>query len=538
MKPRQWQLIALAGSILLFAVTIITISVFVSNRRAARDLRFGIEELDLLIEDAVWEEALAMLPWLAERSRTAGEGLRVARRAREVARRSGNNNVFARVAEVLSDEFPGNTALRELAIYALVGARQYESAFEQSKILLEQTGDDLFFAWTLLLQEQPRSPGAGFDPPVSDKESASMLVATLDRESPVQEFTRAWELSGRWEYAHLASLLAMSDGNPELAGSLVEKASLTRLSPLLAYDVLIARGDFAGAGEALGNGDQRTPVLMRAADLALYTARFREARELYARLMETEQSIIPYQAFINRAWLSPDRQAQADLLDEAVDRFPNTWPVREQAVRFWSQHDPLRAVSLLGQWSEADTSGRAGLLSLRVGRAPGRGFDAALWQLLEGDPPMVVQRYAAWYFAGAGTREDLARVVQRANPPDAPWVGVYHGILLARDGRWELAADEFRQSFRLQPSAATAFNLAISETRLGFLSEARERLEDALILSAPDSRVRVEALLALARLEPDRLRARAYLQEAKAIRPNDPRVLLLEQSAADGSSQK
>lgn len=526
MKNRWWQLLLLVVSIIAFVTTAIVISRGIGSRRAARDIRFGLEELDLLIEDKSLAEAQAMIPWLAERAQSASTGLQILKRARELALATGDYSRFTEAAEAISTEFPGNTTLREIALYANVRQGRVAPAFDHARVLLEQTGNDLYYSW-LLLQEPD------YVPPVNDSGTAvgdTLVLASLARTSSPEEFRSAWELSGRWEYAHLAALVAMENGNPEFAAEMISDARLLSRSPLLSYDVYMSRGDFDTALSSLLRADRsQAGTLLRLADHALYTSRYDSAREYYSQLQDVVATI-PYQAVINQAWLTDDAEERSRLLQEALEAFPDTWPVVEQVVRSVARRDRAEALALLDKYAIADRESDARLLALLVDSTPARrGYEAEVWRLIEQDPSEAALRYAAWYVFGAGSLEDLRVLIRRATPGDSWWVLHYRGVIAARDGDWSQAAERFEESFSSQATAEAAYNAAIALVRTGFLLDAQARLQDARLLGLIRPMVAVDALLASARLEEDPTRAVELTEVALALEPANVEAMLLHQ---------
>ena len=72
---RRRQLIILAIAVVAFAGMVTLVSVGVLSRRRNRDLMFGLEQLDVLIDGGQLAEAVAMVPWLADRADEANEML-------------------------------------------------------------------------------------------------------------------------------------------------------------------------------------------------------------------------------------------------------------------------------------------------------------------------------------------------------------------------------------------------------------------------------------------------------------------------------
>jgi tetratricopeptide (TPR) repeat protein len=526
MKSRWWQLLLLAVSVVAFATTVVIISRGISSRRATRDIRFGLEELDLLIEDGSLREAQAMVPWLAERVQSASGGLQILKRARELALQTGDYSRFAEATELISAEFSGNTVLREVAWYANARNGAYDRAFEHALVLLEQTGNDLYYSW-LLLQE-PESAGQ-----IGESDTATgdtLVLATLARTSSAEEFQRAWELSGRWEYGHLAALVAMENGDPAFAAAMVDDARLSSRSPLLSYDILMARGEFDSALDVLLGADRIEPeTLLRLADHALYTSRKDAARQYYSQVRD-HGAALPYQLLINEAWLSTDPDSRSELLQTALEAFPETWPVIEQVVRSVANRDREEALTLLQTHAVSGRESEARLLALQVESAPTRrGYEADVWQLLEQTPSATAWRYAAWYIAAAGTVEDLQAVISRATPEDVSRVLHYRGVVAAREGDWSRAVELFEESFSARATTEAAYNAAIALVRTGYLTDAAARLQDARLLGSGSRRLTVLTLLASSRLEEDPAQALELTRQALEIEPANAEAMLLEQ---------
>ena len=526
MKARARQLLLLAVAVLAFAGMVILVGSGVSIRRARRDLSFGLEELDLLLSEAsdtnAISEAAAMIPWLAERARDAGSGLRVLKRAHFIYERTGDAAPMNSAATILLDEFPANTTIRTLAVFASVRTGRTDEALDLARAGLGARQGGVY-AWALLsASARPDPQEAGDD---------ELVLARLGPGSPAADFERAWKLTGDARYALDASLILLRERQNEEALDLALLAGLGRSRPIFVAGMLIDRGRFVEAQELL----ERLPgssveARLLLADSYLFTGMNDNAGEIYADLMLLGEP--PVEASINLAWLSTDPEHAVELLQEArlvhTDwELDKAWALAEQASDAGER--------IMERWHGTAHESQARLLRLQVDAAPDRrGFPAELWRLLESSETPDPFRYAAWYFFTRNRFDDVRIVLDRAaalqvaGAREPAWSIFYEGLLAARDDDWETAVSRFEASFVWSPSWPAALNASIALFRTTEQARGRERLQDALLLARnrPDSR-RIAAFLVAARAAPDGRTARALLEEAIAIDPGSPEALLL-----------
>lgn len=544
MTLRTGQAVFLVLAVVGLAAVTFGIVSGVSVRRSRRDLIFGLEELDILIADGLYEEADAMLPWLAERVRTAGEGMRVFRRAHELYRANGSTGGMDATARLLLHEFPANTTIRSVAVYAAVRAGRTGEALEIASGELGSAAP-VVYAWALLSNRT-----APADQPAEEPDE--MLLARLGTSSSAQDYERAWRLTGDERYALDAVLLLLLD-DPESALDLALAAGLRRTWPLFVADILTDRGRFHEAASLLsGLESARLEVQMRLADVHYHTGNDGEAFRVYETLVDNgiapatdgatdgAAATPPPEAFINLAHLTSARggagaeERSLELLTHASARYPDSWPVaRASALARWAAGlEPPE----LTTWFPTEYEAQARLLALQLEEDPDRrGYEADLWILLERFPSDRSYRYAAWYLYTRERVVEVERVLRRAaslrddGGPEPAWSQFYRGMLAARTGLWEEAAEHLTASFVLSPSWQSALNATVALTRSGRSEEAQTRLENALLLARHGKgRMRAQVFVAAARLAADAGESRRLLDEAFAIDPSSPDALLLQ----------
>ena len=526
MSTRARQLLLLAVAVLAFAGMIVLVGSGVSIRRARRDLSFGLEELDHLLSetsdpDAV-SEAAAMVPWLAERARDVGSGLRVLKRAHVIYDRTGDATPMNSAARILLEEFPANTTIRTLAVFASVRSGRVDEALSIAREALGPRQGEVY-AWTLL--------SASVRPESQEDEDDELVLAALGPESPAADFERAWELTGDPRYALDATLILLREQRNREALELSLLTGLDRSRPIFVAGLLVDRGRYAEARELLErlpNPSVETRLLL--ADSYLFTGMNDAAREIYRDLLASPNP--PVEASINLAWLSTDSQRAVELLQQARMAHADWELDRAWALAGEPSND---GDQIMDRWSGTVHEPQARLLRLQIDTTPDRrGFAAELWRLLESTEIEAAFRYAAWYFFTRNRFEDVRIVLDRAaalrgaEEHEPGWSVFYEGLLAAREDSWEAAANRFEASFVRSPSWPAALNASIALFRTAEQSRGRERLQDALLLArnSPDSR-RITAFLVAARAAPDGRAARALVDEAIAIDPGSPEALLL-----------
>ncbi len=544
MTLRTRQIVFLVLAVVTLAAVTLGIVLGVTVRRSRRDLVFGLEELDILIADGLYEEVDAMLPWLAERARTAGEAMRVFRRAHDLYRANGSTRGMDETARRLVREFPANTTIRSVAVYAAVRAGRATEALEIASGELGRAAP-VVYAWALLSNREVPA-----DHPEDERDE--VLLARLGTSSSAQDYETAWRLTGDERYALDAVLLLLLD-DQESALELARAAGLRRTWPLLVADVLADRGRFDEAASLLSElRSSEAVVQMRLADAHYYAGNDAEAFRVYEALVDNRRASAndgandgadaspPPEAFINLAHLTAARGGAAaedrslELLTDASARHPDSWPVaRALALARWAAG--FEPPELTG-WFATEYEAQARLLALQLEEDPDRrGYEADLWILLERFPDDHSFRYAAWYLYTRERLVEVERVLRWAaslrgdRGPEPAWSRFYRGMLAARTGRWDEAAAHFTASFVMLPSWHSALNATVALTRSGQTEEAQTRLENALLLARhAKGRMRAQVFLMAARLVPNAAESRRLLAEAFAIDPSSPDALLLQ----------
>ncbi|MFW6261308.1 MAG: hypothetical protein ACOC6J_06965 [Spirochaetota bacterium] len=531
-RQRTRQLILLAVAVVAFAAMLVLVATGVTRRRNARDLAFGLEELDVLLEDGSTAEAAAMIPWLAERARTAAGAMRVLKRAHALYESEGMVAPLDEAAKLALAEFPANATLRSVAVFAAVRAGRPDDALAT---VGEGMGADAaalyasLYAWTLL-----NNPGSRLDAPrpdgrTTDATESELLLAGLERTSPASDFERAWRLTADPRYALDAALLHLHEGATERAVELVTAAGLSQRWPLFAAGLYVDRARYDQAIGILSRlPESSVEARLRLADAFMYAGEESDAREAYDRLLLLRKP--PLHALLGRAVLADDGHRRRALIARAGELYPESFAAaRAQAVTGAGD-----GADALARFEATEYEGRARLLELRLETRPDRrGYAARLWTLLSEYPSSDGYRYAAWYFASRGALEDLRLVLERARAAedqarDDEWWLAYRGVLDAAEGDWASAASRFEESFARSPSWETALNAAVALVRMNEGARAAERMQDALLL-ARHSREdrRITTFLVAARASREQAEIRRLVEEALAIDPDNPEALLV-----------
>jgi tetratricopeptide (TPR) repeat protein len=566
MRVTPRQLVLLAVSVIAFTAMVVLIATGITVRRAKRDLTFGLEELDVLLAEGGTEEAAAMVPWLARRAVTAGDGVRVLKRAHTLYRRTGDADPFHGATSTLLSEFPANPTIRTLAVFASVRSGRVHEALEMTDGDLG-TEESMFFSWTLLsaAQSLERNTTAALREskddrtgPPSERDARSgdgfELLTRLNSSSPASDFERAWRLTGDARYALDAALLQLRGGELRAARETIRGAGLSHEQPLLTAGVLV---DLASYDEAIAlleaaRNDRAPPdrlaqdIALRLADAYLYSGNDARAAEVYEPMLETRRP--PLHALVNAAWITREPGERSQLVRTAERLYPDSWDAARAAALMAYRDgdtagrmpfDPVR-------WANTPQEGRARLLAARLDPdLERRGYAASLWHLLEEAPHDTAFHYAAWYFATRAREDDLSLVLDRygawrstTGRDEQSWAQSYRGLLRAGQGDWRDATEAFRSGFTSTPSWHAALNAALSLVRLGEVERARARLQDAILLArnSRDHR-RIEALLVGARLARDPGQRARLVREALELDPTSSEALLLARQLDNGGGR-
>ncbi|MFW5848352.1 MAG: hypothetical protein ACOCXN_01145 [Spirochaetota bacterium] len=544
MRASPGHIVLLSIALLALSATVILIATGITLRRNRRDLVFGLEELDILIADQTYGEASAMVPWLAERAVTAGDGLRVLRRAHDVYDRTADPEPMYAAAQILLDEFPANTTIRTMAVYSAVRSQHPQRALSIARQL--ETDDRRVFAWALLNEATEPSDHSVA---TNDGESRELLLARLGTAAPAEpsaagDFERAWRMTGDQRYALDAVLLLLRAGDLDAGLELAEEAALARFRPILVAGLLIDQARYVAASKLLAapaptgavpSGDS-TEIELLLADAYLHTGTNTEAQEIYEALVERERP--PLHALLNLAWLAGDEERSQSLILRARDLYPHSWEAA-RASSLLSLRDGRDLSFDSAPWAGTPFEGRARLLEMRLERdLDRRGYATSLWSLVQEHPCDECMHFAAWYFYTRSRFEDVEMILDRyrvlregTGETEPSWTRFYRGLLRARDGAWPEAAAEFEASFAAAPRWEAGLNAALALYRTGDEQGARGRLQDALLLarSSPDDR-RIAVFIAAAHASRDPVARRALVQEALSIDATSQEALLLAAS--------
>lgn len=544
MRFRSKGVILLSVSTVAFAGMVILVYTGVTALRRARDLKFGLEDLDVVLRDNRYSEAEAMTPWLAERTPTASGALSVLRRALQVAEVTGMWESFNSTAEIAIERFPGNETLRGVAVYAAYRVGDVTRALDWASRYLQSERYADLYGLTLLAANAPLGAKA------SDEEDlpVALRLSSLGNGGTPEEFLAAWRLTHDWRYALDAVALLMLDGRGSAARETVTNSSLPLYAPLFAYEVLIDRGEYGDAllaveraatsppdGKTSQREVSRSAILLRKADALVRLGRFAEAEAAYREVVLTGDTGSGVDiAHANLAWLAETPEDAKAILTDAIADGVSSWNVYEQLALLLAIDDPEKsAVVILSALEKSGGDARQRLLALRLDDNPDRrGFAASLWMLLNDEIDRSamtnVQRFALWYFYTRGLVDDLSLLLDRPTLSGS-WQSFYRGLLLGAEREWAQSADQFAAADSILPSWYTAYNAGIASLRAGkvaqgeaFLLEAERRAE----LSAYPQRSEA-VLLARARITDDPAEAIEWVDRAIRINPTSASALRL-----------
>jgi len=536
MNRRYRQLLILGIAVIAFAGMVTLVSRGISSRRRNRDLIFGLEQLDLLISEDRLSEAAELVPWLAGRADEANEMLSVLKRGVAVFDAGGGSEPLDGAAQRAVRAFPGNTAIRSVAVYAAVMTDDMGRALEWGRTYLSRD-DPQMFAWVLLK--------SGLTPPELTESLAdeglpeAFFLAGLDAQARAEDFAHAWRLTGDWRYAADAAILFLQDGFVGPALEIVVGASIPLRAPLLAADVLRDAGDAPGALMALSNADatDELRVSPRVADLLMSMDLYAAAQTIYLELIGQRPGLsdVPY---LNLAWLAVSEMDALDQYDAAVTAFPESWRAVEQRALYLAATSLERAYASLGDYAGSYSGSREALLRLKLEPVmDGRGYEAAVWNLVAApDVSDEALRFAAWYFAGRGQYDALIQLLGRLELETA-WIHTYNAISFARTDQWSRAVELLRAARAASPSWLTALNLALAHFAVGDSLHGTEALADAEQFARrsglpPES---AAVFIAIARVTADRIVAYDAITTALELDPTNTGALLVRDRLESGS---
>jgi tetratricopeptide (TPR) repeat protein len=536
MTSRRRQLLILGVSVVAFAGMVVLVATGISSRRRNRDLMFGLEQLDILIADHRLDEAAAMIPWLVARADEATEILSVLKRGVAVLDAGGGAESLDDAAQVAIGVFPGNSAVRSVAVYAAVMTGDLDRALEWSRVYLADA-NPLLFAWVLLK--------SGLAPPDPEEDAPDQslaepfFLAGLGSDQQPADFEQAWRLTGDWRYAADAAILHLESGGVAAALDVIVGASVPVRAPLLAADIFRDAGDDASALGALRNAsaESESRVLPRMADALMSTNQFEAARSIYRDMAERmpEDSPVP---LVNLAWMDESPEAASAFYDAAVAGFPGSWQAIEQRALHLAVSDLDAAYASLADYTGPDGGTRQSLLKLKLEPLMDqRGYEAAVWTLaaVPGVPDDAL-RFAAWYFTGRGQRDALLELLGSISI-QASWLYIYTGVAHAWTGAWPDAVEAFAAAYSANPSWMTALNLAVSLLAVGETEDGMEALANAESL-ARRSGLPTESsqvFVTLARATTDRVVAYDAITTALELNPTNTEALLIRVRLESGS---
>lgn len=192
---------------------------------------------------------------------------------------------------------------------------------------------------------------------------------------------------------------------------------------------------------------------------------------------------------------TPASAPEAEAADEAPRvRLERAWGVHpadallESAWTAFRRGDHRRARAAYREAlaaRPADASAGLGAVALREGRTG----EARAWyrRLLALDPEHEIGRGMSAVLDLGTSPETRAQALSErlARAPESAWLRVALGNVLAGQGRWQAAADAYREAHRNAPSNPDPiYNLAVSADRLGRPAAALARYREAVELAA------------------------------------------------------
>jgi|GEM_PF-5000192 len=476
-----WRVVLIAGSATILAAIVLLISLRISAMKATREIRYGLPEVDALIEDGTFDRAGARLLRLSSSARSASDWLRLLKRGKAVAGAGGGNKLMFTLAERSVKAFPGNEELWALAVYAALRSDNSDVAAEWAAAHLSGPSYTSMKAEAFLRTGQTLEKDGAQD-------GAGMLTRLADSSNP-DEFGQAATLTGDPRFTADQVILLARKGRFGAAWDALHDPRVQERFPVLSAYVAYDFGMFERAEKLLSlvpaEDSAVASALLLESDIAMLREEYEKALKIYQELSASNPGLTPV-LFLNLAWLSTQKDAgnpaAGEILSRGLEHFPDNGDLVQALVLVSGGADSPRARTLLRNFvQEHPQDIKAALLERRVfGREiPVQAEAAHLWMLYNEHPDSEeAARYLAWFSSSTRNRTDLRRILDRS-AGDSAWGKVYAAKEAFADGNIENAQTLLQDASSEPGLWEASYDLGLLHLSRGKVGPARESFEAA-----------------------------------------------------------
>ncbi len=425
--PGKYGIFISGGAVLFLVVGLI--AWWIIQYRSTNDFRVLLVQADIALEDHNYARAQDLLLRLVPLVNNPHDGLRILRRAFELADATGSTDGITRISSALLDRYPGNQDIRGLRTAVLLEQNRVTEAAEVSRGL---TADrwlpykiEAYLKARIPLEERLinlRLPGIALPIPVSSY-------------SDPNAFLQSWIITRDFRYLKNAVLLLAALGDLEESLHLMQAQHHRFTGPednllftLLTYDVL-------GPNQALvqlsrlSDSFPENPNLYRLlSDLYFFQGNIQAASSSLEQVLPT--ALVEPVDFINRSRylrLTGRYEEAFAIIEEGLGRFPgNGMLIQAQVALLLQSGFSPRATLLINQALNTNPRDPDLLLTELLIQSRDTGYQAVLsrlWQLsLDFPDHEQIGRVLLWILWSLDDRDGFEQALGMRNPRLEPWV--------------------------------------------------------------------------------------------------------------------
>lgn len=495
-KTESLLVISIIIVLILLTITVAFIFHF-EKQTSLRQESVTIDRIDEYIQNGYRGEAEKSILDLSRKDLSASSHIRLLKRAwllessAEVGEVSGH--LLEKTAESAYRSFPARQDVAAVYVYALLRRGKHDEA-RGVYAEAELNGD----AWQNLSNEMMLY--------ADDKnENEPNALFELSRQSGAEKFIDIYQSTGAQGFLLDAVLLLLEAGEVDRAYSLVQTNSPGGFSHRFRFFLACDAGELNTALRILDEDPQLFPLreqqLLRA-DLLMRTRSYDDAESAYREAYSAGSAGTggsefssgsaasggtdhDWTAAYNLLYLdlrrdnSLDEDWSRDILQQAKEKFTSAVVMDIAGLMIaYGQTDQVQM--LLSGYAGGENQTAVDLLreSTSTTVNPER-YSSLLWRLVSQEDSPEYAIHLAWFLLGLEDFSGLQSLLEYSRKKFGPqaWTEFFQGTVDLYMGRYEEAAEDFQNSYRMNAHWCSAYNAAAAYMAAGRTEAALEQLE-------------------------------------------------------------